>query len=279
MMVPPLDELESCLGPAPARLPDGSGAFRLSSILTSGAASGAANGATIARAPASRLDYIRGSLGSPTCLSVAMFAGCVGLGAAGVVGAAVAVACVIALGIHATSYRAVRRYVDEQARGQALQQREHDRLRRLRPAGVARQQHLYELRLLVDEIEQLDATEAARFELQDLLDHFVDVALAHQRCIDALPLAGASALPSCMPVNDTARSARRRDILQRRITQRDDCLRTMARLGDELEGIDELIRLIAQRAAGAQVHVELDRELDRRLGELDSVDDALQQLA
>ena len=131
---------------------------------------------------------------------------------------------------------------------------------------------------MVDEIERLDETEAARFELQDLLDHFVHLALGHQRCVDALRLSGADALPAPLPP-DAGRSSRRSDIIQRRIRHRDECVRRMAQITDEIEGIDQLIRLVAQRTACPVFDVELDREIDRRLWELDEVDAAMHQLS
>jgi hypothetical protein len=208
-----------------------------------------------------------------------MFAGCIGLGYAGVIGAVVAVIAVIALGVNAARYRRVRSYVDEQALARSRAHRECQRLKLLRPAGATRQQHYNELRLLVEEVERLDEAEAARFELQDLLDHFVRVAVSHQRCVDAMRLAGANSLPPVTAITDTPRSSRRREIMQRRIRNRDECLRRMEKLIDELEGIDQLVRLVVQRTACSRMDDDLDRELDRRLWELDEVDAALRQLS
>jgi hypothetical protein len=181
--------------------------------------------------------------------------------------------------MNAARYRGVRAYVDEQAVTRSRARRECERLKQLRPTGASRQQHYNELRLLVEEVERLDATEAQRFELQDLLDHFIRVAVSHQRCFDAMRMAGASSLPSATPITDNPRSSRRRDIMQRRIRHRDECLRGMEKLVDELEGIDQLVRLIVQRTACSRLDGELDRELDRRLWELDEVDAALRQLS
>jgi hypothetical protein len=67
--------------------------------------------------------------------------------------------------------------------------------------------------------------------------------------------------------------------MQRRIRHRDQTARRMEKLIDELEGIDELVRLVAQRTACPSFDLDLDRELDRRLWELDEVDEALHQLS
>jgi hypothetical protein len=208
-----------------------------------------------------------------------MFAGCIGLGYAGVLGAVTAVAVVLALGVNAARYPRVRAYLDEHAIARSRARRECQRLKQLRPAGATRQQHYSELRLLVEEVERLDPAEAQRFDLQDLLDHFVRVAVSHQRCEDALRMAGASALPPATPITDLPRANRRREIMQRRIRHRDECVRRMEHLIDELEGIDQLVRLVVQRTACARLDGELDRELDRRLWELDEVDAALRQLS
>jgi hypothetical protein len=216
---------------------------------------------------------------SPVCLSMAVFCGCVGLGYAGLLGAVVAVACVLVAGVHVSGYHRVRAYIDEQARQNAKAKRERRRLRQLRPIGATRLEQYSELRALVDEIERLDEAEAERFELQDLLDHYIKLAVDHRRCGDALQLAGgAIALPATPPV-ESARSRRRRDILARRLRHRETTTRWMEKLSDELAATDELIRLIAQRVASPAHDADLDRELDRRLWELDEVDAALHQLS
>jgi hypothetical protein len=208
-----------------------------------------------------------------------MFAGCLGLGYASLLGASIAVLVVLTLAANASRYPRVRSYLDEQSAARCKAKRECQRAKLLRPTGATRQQHYNELRVLVDEIERLDPAEAKRFELQDLLDHFVRLAVHHQRCVDSLRLAGANTLPLATPISDASRSRRRRDIMQRRIRHRDQCVHRMEKMIDELEGIDELIRLIAQRTAGPELDVDLDREIDRRLWELDEVDAALHQLS
>src|SRR4051812_44166286 len=127
----------------------------------------------------SRATYLRGAIASPICLSLAVFAGCVGLGYAGLVGAMVAIAGVLGFGAYAARHRRVRSYLDGQTRARANAQRECQRLKLLRPTGPARVEHYYELHVLVEHIERIDPAEAQRFELQDLLDHFVALALDH----------------------------------------------------------------------------------------------------
>lgn len=225
------------------------------------------------------LTYVRGALFNPVSLSVMAFAICVGVGYAGVLGAVVAMATFIALGATATRYRYVRQQLDKQFEYRVKQRREAERMRMLKPAGPVRQQQYADLRDLVAEIERTDAGEARRFELQDLLDHFVGLAVSHQKCLDSLRLAGSSDLPRVMPLPDAHRSQRRREIMQRRLRHRDECLRRIERVADELEAVDELVRLVAQRVACPQVGDELDREIEKRLWELDEVDAALSSLS
>lgn len=224
------------------------------------------------------LTYVRGALFNPVSLSVMAFAVCVGVGYAGLLGALIAMMVFMTVGASATRYRYVRRQLDKQFEYRVRQKREAERMKLLKPAGPVRQQQYVDLRDLVSEIERTDAAEAQRFELQELLDHFVRLACSHQRCLDSLRLAGSSDLPR-MPMGDSHRSARRREIMARRMRHRDECIRRIERLADELEAVDELVRLVAQRVACPQLDNDLDREIERRLWELDEVDDALKQLS
>ena len=223
------------------------------------------------------LTYVRGAVGSPVCVAFAVFAACVGLGYAGLLGAFVAMMAVVGMGVASTRYAFVRRHLDRQAQIRERCKRESIRLRQLRPTGPVRQQQYIELRELVEQIERNDPQEAARFDLQDLLDHFVRLATSHQKCLEALRLAGSHDLPQ----NTLAleRSKRRRDIVARRVKHREECLRRVERLADELEAIDELVRLVAQRAACPEMDTDLGREIERRLWELDEVDAAYDQLS
>ncbi|MDB4961049.1 MAG: hypothetical protein JWP01_1048 [Myxococcales bacterium] len=225
------------------------------------------------------LTYIRGAVASPVCVAIAVFGACLGLGYAGIIGALVAMLAVIGLGAMSARYGFVQRHLDHQAHLRARAKRENGRLRSLRPAGPVRQTQYLELRDLVEEVERTDPSEAQRFELQDLLDHFVRLAVSHQRCIDALRLAGGNELPVAIPITDANKSKRRREIQARRIRHRDECLRRIERLTDEIEAVDELVRLVAQRTACPSLDTELDREIERRLWELDEVDAALDQLS
>jgi hypothetical protein len=225
------------------------------------------------------LTYVRGALFNPVSLSVMAFAVCVGVGYAGMVGALVAALAFVALGTSATRYKFIRTQLDKQFEYRVRQKREAERMKLLKPTGPVRQQQYAELRDLVSEIERQDEAEAERFELQSLLDHFIQLAVSHQKCLDSLRLAGSSDLPRALPLPDPHRSHHRREIMQRRLRHRDECVRRIERLADELEAIDELVRLCAQRVACPSLEGELDREIERRLWELDEVDAALHSLS
>lgn len=227
----------------------------------------------------SRLGYLRGAVASPVCIATTLFAACLGVGYAGLLGAVLAALVMMALSANLSRYRRVRDYLDEQARLQARARRHCRRLKQVRRTSPVRLRHYDELRALVEEIERLDEAEAARFELQELLDHFAQLAVSHQRCLDALRLSRADALPATLPLPEAGRSSRRCDIIRRRIRHRDDCVQRMAQITDEIEGIDQLVRLVAQRTACGSIDVELDREIDRRLCEADEIDEALHQLS
>jgi hypothetical protein len=205
------------------------------------------------------LTYVRGALFNPVSMSVMAFGVCAGVGFAGWLGAIVALGVLIAIGSSVTKYPLVRRHLDQQFEFRLRQRREADRLRQLKPTGPVRQQQYIDLR--------------------DLVDHFVRLAVSHQRCLDALRFAGSSDLPRVMPMAEPNRSTRRRDIMQRRLRHRDECVRRIERLADELEGVDELVRLVAQRVACPALDGEIDRVIERRLCELDEVDAALDQLS
>jgi hypothetical protein len=212
-------------------------------------------------------------------VATAVFAACAGLGFAGMYGAVLALLTVIGIAAVTSQWRVVRRHLDVQAALRERCRREAHRLRQLRPTGPVRQQQYIELRDLVEQVERTDAPEAERFELQDLLDHFVRLALHHQRCLEAVRLAGSHDLPQTVSISEATRSERRREIMARRLRHREECLQRVDRLADELDAIDELVRLVAQRVACPAVEPDLEREIERRLWELDEVEAALRQLS
>jgi hypothetical protein len=231
--------------------------------------------ALVVTSPTSGLVYVRGALISPFSVASFVFSTCVGVGYAGIIGAVFAMVAFFTGITMLSRFGVVRRSLDRSLAQRARAQREAERSRALAPSGAIRMQQYVELRDMVAEIEKAAPGDARRFELEDLLDHFVRLAVSHQRCLDAVRLAGMPVAPG----RDDSWSKRRREIVERRIRHRDECLARVQRLSEELEAVDELIRLVAQRAACPTDDDELDREIERRLWELDEVDAALHQLS
>ena len=225
------------------------------------------------------LQYVGGAVGSPVCVASAVFAACAGLGFAGMYGALLALLTVIGIAATVSQWSVVRRHLDAQTALRERCRREAHRLKQLRPTGPVRQQQYIELRDLVEQVERADPGEAERFELQDLLDHFVRLSLYHHRCLEAVRIAGSHDLPHTFSFNDASRSKRRREIMTRRLRHREECLQRVDRLADELDAVDELVRLVAQRVACPALEPDLEREIERRLWELDEVEAALRQLS
>lgn len=237
------------------------------------------SGALAARSTSTSLRYMGGAIASPVCVATAVFAACAGLGFAGMYGAVLALLAVIGIAAISSRSGGVRHHLEAQATLRERCRREAHRLKQLRPTGPVRQQQYIELRDLVEQVERTDAAEASRFELQDLLDHFVRLSLHHQRCLEAVRLAGSHDLSHTLSINEAARSKRRREILARRMRHREECLERVDRLADEIDAADELVRLVAQRVACPTIEPDLEREIERRLWELDEVEAALRQLS
>jgi hypothetical protein len=218
-------------------------------------------------------NYITNALTSPIVITIAVLATLLGASVAGGLGTLVAVGVVTTGTVISARTARMRAHLDRLARQRLRNAREHERLRMLEATGSVRKAQYLDLRQLVEGLERDTPADADRFELQDMLDYFIRVSVAHHRCIDALRLAGTAEtdLSSC--------GKRKRTIKARRVRHRQECLGRIERLHDELDAVDELIRLVAQRAAcPAVIEAELEREIDRRLWELDEVDAAMEQL-
>ena len=223
------------------------------------------------------LTYVRGALFNPVSLSVMAFAVCVGVGYAGMLGALIAMATFVALGASATRYQYVRHQLDKQFEYRVKQKREADRMKLLKPTGPVRQQQYCELRDLVGEIERTDAREAQPLRAAGPARSFRPLAVSHQKCLESLRLAGSSDLPRALPLPDPHRSKRRREIhgSAASATATSACAAssaspTRSRPWTSWSGWSRS----ASRARCSSG--DLDREIERRLWELDEVDAALQ---
>jgi len=232
--------------------------------------------ALVAGRPSSH--YFRSSLTSVVPI-VASLSICFAIGYIGVLGALLAAFALVGICFAAaTRSRFVQRCLDRQTANRARARRDSSRQRALGRAGAARQQQYSELRDLVDGIECSDPLEAQRFELQELLDYFVQLSVGHQRCLESLRISGVVEPSATTPISEKPRAKDRHGIMARRSRHREQCTARIERIADEIESADELIRLVAQRVVCANLDPLIDREIDRRLAELDEVDAALSQL-
>jgi len=213
----------------------------------------------------------------PVSLAVLLLAICAAASIAGVLGAVLTLPVVAVAGAGLASLgpvqRAAVRYRTVRARGT----RERERLARLLPAGPVRQHEYRELRGIVNQIEHTDPDDARRYELEQLLDDFVQIASIHERYQRVV--LNSATVSEAWPNGNPHQSVRARELVSRRIRHRQDCQQRCEHLADQLEVIDQLVRLVAQRAACPPLDDDLDTEIDRRLSELGEVDAALAQLS
>jgi hypothetical protein len=217
------------------------------------------------------------------CAVIAPLSVGVGLGSIGVL-TAVFVACGLIGGcIGMLRFRSVQRCIDRQAERSARAQRESGRQSAMDRASGARQEQYAALSKLVEDIERSDPRDARRFELQELLDYFVRLSVNHQRCVESLRTVGTMTLsPAVIDVGsarDNARNRRCSEIASRRARHHRMCTEQLEHAAEELDAIDELVRLVAQRVASARFALITDGTIERRLAEIDEVDAALAQLS
>jgi|HubBroStandDraft_6_1064221.scaffolds.fasta_scaffold478116_2 hypothetical protein len=216
--------------------------------------------------------YVRGAMLHPTSVTVLSTAVCFAACYAGMCAALVTVVGALVVAIGATRSTFVRSHLDLWAARQRHRQRDHVRTRRVEAAGPARAHQYRELADLVDEIDEADPRAGTRFELDGLLDQFVETARCHHRCVESLRFA---------PTGDSPfieRSRMRSDILARRVRRREETARRITKLSDELAAIDELLHLIAHSVAVSPGSADTAAEIDRRLWELDEVETAMAEL-
>jgi hypothetical protein len=210
--------------------------------------------------------------------SLAVF---VGVGYVGLLGAVLATTAFVLLSSVATRSRLVRRSLAWNNQRRARARRESKRRDALCRATAARREQYFELLGLVEGIERSDPVEAQRLELQELLGHFVQLAVGHQRCVESLRVAGASEAQLQLPFSEDSSSRRCLDITARRLRHREETRTRIEHIADEIDSADGLIRLVAQRTACAHLDALIDgqREIDRRLADLDEVEAALVQIS
>ena len=243
--------------------------------------------ALVLAAPTPWLAYARAIAVHPVSLAGLVVILALVAGQAGVLGALVVVAAFLGVCTSAPRFSSVRYALDRCFEHRARRQREVQRRKSLARTSLGYQPQYAEIGELVAAVERTDPAEARRLELEDLLDQFVRLAAQHQQCTEALQLAESHPLPAESPperrvprdVTPPLRLMRAHAVAARRLAHRDECRRRIERLADELETLDQMVRLVAQRVACPTPDDGLDGELDRRLWELDEAYAAFGELS
>lgn len=198
---------------------------------------------------------------------------CVAFGYVGVLGGFLETGALLCVALIAMQSAVVRNALDRHAAFQDRVRRQQHRHSGLGNVTPERRQQYVELLTLVAQIERSDPAEAARCELEQLLDYFVQLSCAQQRFLESLHMSAATI------ASEAAGATRRDEIVARRVHHRDESSARLTRVVDEIDATDELIRLVAQRVAYASLESLIDLEVDRRLTDLDNYDAALHQLS
>jgi hypothetical protein len=217
--------------------------------------------------------YVRGALFHPMSIPIVSTALYFAVCYAGVLAAVLTAVGAIALAAVSTRSAFVRAQLDRWAAGQRQRQRDRVRMRRVEVCGPARAHQYRELSDLAEEIEAIDANAPSRYDLEGLLEQFVETSRAHHRCVESLRFAPAGDAPF------VERSRMRSDIQARRVRRREDTTKRIAELADELAAIDEMLHLIAHSVHTSGSATDVRAELDRRMWELDEVDSAMAEIA
>jgi hypothetical protein len=159
------------------------------------------------------------------------------------------------------------------AHSQRVQRKRIRRRRRARleRAGVA-VTDLYELIAIVDDVTRADPLTAARLDMENLLDSYAGLAIAHHHCTEQLGRIDRESLVRRLAALETTRSARR-ELIERRLAARQQTEARAQVLADRLAEIVELVRLYGDLASAPEVGDLLDTDiLDRRLAQIESLD-------
>ena len=178
------------------------------------------------------------------------------------------------------SSASIRRALIARAARRERAKRRYTRSRALAEVNASVRAALAELVRFVDEIETIAPDIARRFELQDVLDRYVILAVAHERAIRATAMFDRAQIERTRDAcrSDRAEHERRRELCERRLRCHDQCQARVEVLANELAMVADLIQLLAQRVACPDDPV-LDDRIDRHLAELDEDDAARAQLA
>jgi hypothetical protein len=189
----------------------------------------------------------------------------------------------VSLAVVATRSDSLREWAARHRTIAERQRRTLARTTRLEAGAADRTRQLAELNRVVEQIEDGDSVfESADLGLQDLLDRYVDLAIAHTCYLDAARRADlrfpSPVLDGEPPIDDDPDRQLRRELAARRHRHRHECRRRAAELEAEIDAIVEFIQLVDQKAACPTFDVERRDEVQRRLWELVALETAHRQL-
>lgn len=185
-----------------------------------------------------------------------------------------------------TRWGAFRRLVEMRLAYEHRLERGRVRDERLLEVEGRYRDELSDLTSVVEEVERSDYELARYLDLQELLDSYIDLAIAHSRCVTAMGCTdrqeiGAN-LGSLAGESDGSKLAalrkQRKSILVRRARHWDACRERALELEEELAAVADFVRLAGQKALCPDVEEEVSEELDRRLGDLQETESALRRL-
>ena len=219
---------------------------------------------TVASQPGA-LTYMREAVVNPVSLSVVAFGTCIGAGMGGLVGAIIGATGTVLMGAATGLTGPVRRAIDSVRRERAKKKWVEVHRNRLKETGPVRTQQYLDLREIADRIAEHDPS----FDVESLLDLFVDLSVEKQRCLDALRLCnggdgGSSVMKSVMY----------REIYAQKNRLRDDLIDRMSSVEGQLEEIESLLRVVVVRVV-MPAKVE---DAEQRVAEMLEAEKALSEL-
>lgn len=157
---------------------------------------------------------------------------------------ALLLAIALAAGHAAIETPAARRVRAERATRAQRRLRHQQRERRVEAAG-ADADELHQLAEVADRVADRNMPEP--FDVEPLLDHYVELTAARQRCFAAL----ARANPPCLEAKllmSRATSPRAAEVVERRLTRARSLAETAQRLDEDIAELTETIRYCGERA-------------------------------
>jgi hypothetical protein len=191
------------------------------------------------------------------CWAVLLFGGAATAIIAGTSVALLAIAMIVAgLAVASTSprFREMVAIADRRAR---RAERRHERERRLIEVHIPRDQ-LRALGDLVDEIDAISPQDVDLYDLEGLLDHYVALAVEHERLERLLTSTELGPMIHSLRRSPDTPPKLRQSLVERRLELWGQTRARADALAEHLGAVEELVRLIAQRAALGAHSVELD---------------------